>query len=226
VNRPEVQDGSFIGGFSAMTVSLAELPLTALQARFVALLPKIDTHGRIYFRHVHCPHRKADALQEMRALAWLWFVQLARRNKDAADFFSTFSGFLARAVNSGRRLSGMPKAKDVFGFRPQQNHGYAVFSLSDDRCLPGDLLAQALLDNRQTPPPDQAAFRLDFPAWLSTRTVRDRRVINDLMRGERTLQVSRRYGLSPGRVSQLRREFHADWDHFCADTQADPAIIA
>jgi hypothetical protein len=210
-----------------MTVSLAELPLATLQTRFLALLPKIETHARIYFRHVHCPHRKADALQEMRALAWLWFVQLARRNKDAADFCSTFSGFLARAVNSGRRLSGMTKAKDVFGFRAQQNRCYAVISLADASRVAGDLLAQALLDNRQTPPPDQAAFRLDFPAWLSTRTVRDRRVINDLMRGERTLQVSQRYGLSPGRVSQLRSEFHADWNHFCADTvQTDPAVTA
>ena len=111
----------------------------------------------------------------------------------------------------------MPKAKDVFSFRAQQSHGYAVFSYSDDNCFPNQLLTQALLDNRQTPPPDQVAFRLDFPAWLSTRTVRDRRVINDLMRGERTLQVSQRHGLSPGRVSQLRGEFHDDWIHFCSD---------
>jgi hypothetical protein len=36
------------------------------------------------------------------------------------------------------------------------------------------------------------------------------------MLGERTLDVAGKYGLSPGRVSQLRREFHDDWEFFCA----------
>jgi hypothetical protein len=40
------------------------------------------------------------------------------------------------------------------------------------------------------------------------------------MRGERTLDVAGRHGLSPARVSQLRREFHDDWARFCgADSE-------
>jgi hypothetical protein len=41
-------------------------------------------------------------------------------------------------------------------------------------------------------------------------------MIDDLMVGERTLAVADGYGLSPGRISQLRREFHDDWERFCA----------
>ena len=63
----------------------------------------------------------------------------------------------------------------------------------------------------------QVSFRLDFPAWLLTRTDRDRRVVEDLMLGERTLDVARKFGLSPARISQLRREFKQDWQLFCAD---------
>ena len=37
------------------------------------------------------------------------------------------------------------------------------------------------------------------------------------MLGERTLDVSRKYGISPARISQLRRDFHADWLRFTAD---------
>jgi hypothetical protein len=37
------------------------------------------------------------------------------------------------------------------------------------------------------------------------------------MLGERTLDVAGKYGLSPGRVSQLRRELHDDWEFFCAE---------
>jgi hypothetical protein len=35
------------------------------------------------------------------------------------------------------------------------------------------------------------------------------------MLGERTGDVSRKYGLSASRVSQLRRNFHDDWQRFC-----------
>jgi len=37
--------------------------------------------------------------------------------------------------------------------------------------------------------------------------------------GERTLDLARKHGLSPARVSQLRREFHRDWNQF-TDTDA------
>ena len=41
---------------------------------------------------------------------------------------------------------------------------------------------------------------------------------------EGTLDLSRRFELSPGRISQLRREFHDDWRRFCGeDSQAGTA---
>ena len=45
-----------------------------------------------------------------------------------------------------------------------------------------------------------------------------RQVVEDLMVGERTLDVARRHGLSPGRVSQLRREFLHRWEIFCGES--------
>jgi len=42
-------------------------------------------------------------------------------------------------------------------------------------------------------------------------------VIEDLMTGERTQDVSRKFGLTAGRISQLRRDFMEDWRRFCAD---------
>jgi len=78
----------------------------------------------------------------------------------------------------------------------------------------------ALHDNTRSPVPDQVAFRLDFPAWVNTLSDRDRRVVGDLMAGERTLDVAAKYGLSPARVSQLRREFMEGWARFCGECQA------
>ena len=63
--------------------------------------------------------------------------------------------------------------------------------------------------------PEQVAFRVDFPNWLASLSERDRRVVEQLILGERTRDVARRFGISPGRVSQLRREFHLAWLAFC-----------
>ena len=193
----------------------AALPVPILQARFLSILPRIELHGRVSFRHVPCPGRRADAIAEMVALAWAWHLRLAERGKDATRFPGALAIYAARAVRSGRRLCGQERARDVLSPSAQRQHRFLVERLPDFSSLGGNPLEQALLDNRKTPPPEQAAFRLDFPAWLRTRTERDRRLAEDLMRGERTQDVSSKFGLSPARISQLRRDFHEDWERFC-----------
>ena len=47
--------------------------LTALHASFLLILPRIELHGRIYFRSIKCRSRRAEAIQEMRSLAWKRF---------------------------------------------------------------------------------------------------------------------------------------------------------
>src|SRR5262249_52462262 len=99
--------------------------------------------------------------------------------------------------------------------RAQYLRDFAVVSLPQTSTLTGTPLEEALQDNTRSPVPDQVAFRHDFPAWLAGLGERDRRVITDLMLGERTLDVAERYGLSPARISQLRREFMQGWRRFC-----------
>jgi hypothetical protein len=84
-----------------------------------------------------------------------------------------------------------------------------------------DAFEERLCDNSQTPVPDQAAFRIDWSAWRQRQTERDCRIIDDLMVGERTLDVSRKHGLSPARISQLRRKLHNDWQEFRAVTEEE-----
>jgi hypothetical protein len=65
--------------------------------------------------------------------------------------------------------------------------------------------------NRRSSIPDLAAFRIDFADWLRSMTRRDRRIIVALASGEGTAVVAQRFGLTAGRVSQLRRRFQKDW---------------
>ncbi len=100
--------------------------LASLQARFERLRPQIQTHGRIYFRHIKCPHRLADLIAEMVALGWLWFVRLAQRGKDPRDFLVTFNRRLGQHVKSGRRFCGKEKSGDVMSSLTQQQQGFVV----------------------------------------------------------------------------------------------------
>jgi hypothetical protein len=191
------------------------LPLHALHAGFLTIQPRIELHGRIYFRYVRCPHQKDDAIAEMVALSWYWYVRLAQRGKDASRFPSTLATFAARAVRAGRRVCGRERSRDVLSPTAQRYHCFVVERLPDFSTLGDNPLTEALRDNTQTPPPEQVAFRLDFPAWMTTRSERDRRLAEDLMTGERTLDVSAKFGLTQGRISQLRRDFYEDWQRFC-----------
>jgi hypothetical protein len=203
--------------------------LAKLHSKFLAILPRIELHGRIFFRHLS-PDKKADAIQEMRALAWKWFLRLHQREKDPCDFLATFITFLARSVNSGRRLAGMAKGKDVLNPLTQRQHNFTVESLpssihnSHDHRYTSphgqdlqDSYEERLHDNRITPVVDQVQFRIDFPAWLQTLTARERRMIRAMARNERTLDLSKQFELSPSRISQLRREFQIDWKRFLGE---------
>src|SRR5262249_39475280 len=140
---------------------------------------------------------------------------LAQRGKDATQFPSILADFAARAVRAGRRLCGRERSRDVLSPTAQRQHHFAVEPLPDFSTLAGNVMSEALCDNTQTPPPEQASFRIAFPSWLMTRSERARRLAEVLMAGERTSTVSAKFGLSPARVSQLRRDFHDDWQRFC-----------
>jgi len=204
----------------------------ALHTIFLSILPRILRHGEVVFRRVRCPHRRADCLSEMTALCWRWFLRLSEKGKDPLQFPTAIADVAARAVKAGRRLCGKNRSKDVMNPLAQRRHDFVVEPLPvstrrshEDRYAnphgqqAQDSFEERLRDNTQTPVPEQVVFRLDFPAWVCSRSERDRRIIDDLLQGERTLDVADRHGLSPGRVSQLRREFLTSWEHFCGEEE-------
>ena len=198
----------------------------ALHAAFLALLPRIELHARIAFRHLGCPQSRDDAVAETVALAWQSYLRLVERGKDPAAFVSRFADYAARAVRRGRRVCGQEAGQEVLSPRAQARHGFAVLRLpAGPTTLNGSPLEEALLDNAVTPPPEAAAFRIDFPAWLATWPERDRRLIEALGLGERTLALAQQFGLTPGWISQKRRQYHDDWERFCGNLTADqPAL--
>jgi hypothetical protein len=118
-------------------------------------------------------------------------------------------------VRAGRRLCGQEAGKDALSALAQARHGFLVQPLpACEAGLPGNPVLEALRDDRRPPPPEQAAFRIDFPVWLCRLGNRNRQLAEEMALGETTLELAGRHGLSPSRVSQLRREFHGDWLSF------------
>jgi hypothetical protein len=205
---------------------LQSLSVVQLQTRFLAVLPRIETHARIYFRHLKCRHQQEEAVAECVALAWAWFIRLLRRGKNPEAFITVLADFAARAVSSGRRLCGQEKVNEVLSSVAQWRHGFTVQRLHPSGGPLDSPWDDALKDNTRTPVLNQVIFRVDFRAWRGTRTKRDQRIIDRLLRSERTGTVAQIFGISPGRVAQLRRQFHADWLRFGAAPGEEPSTAA
>ena len=183
----------------------------ALHAHFLEILPRVETHARIFFRYLKCPGKKDDAVAETVAVAWKWFLRATERGKDVREFAAALASLAARHVRSGRRLCGQEKARDVMSAVAQRSKGFVTHPLIDGGDGFGGILDDALRDNTQTPIPDQVHFRVEVPPWLASLGDRKRRIAEDLMVGGATGEVASRHGMTPGRVSQIRTELMGDW---------------
>jgi hypothetical protein len=192
--------------------------LAELQAGFLEFLPRLEQQAGAYFRHVHCLQKKDDLTAEAIAIAWKWYCRLLRRGKNPHEFPATFVHRALCQARAHRRLCGQQKGKDALSPLAQSRHGFITQTLpAHETGVAENMVIDALADNTQTPPPEQVAFRLDFPVWLASLTERKRLVALDLMAGERTLAVAEKHRLSPARVSQLRLELLHSWHEFCGE---------
>jgi hypothetical protein len=192
--------------------------LALLQSSFLAIvLPRVLSHGRVCFCYLKCRDRREDAIQEMIGLTWQWHLRLAEKGKDATRFPTALASYAARAVKSGCRVVGQERAQDVLSPLAQQRYHIAVERLPSYSTLSGNPLEEALHDNTKSPPDETVCFKLDFTAWLASLSQRDRAFVEDVMIGERTLDVADKYGVSPGRIAQKRREYCQSWRTFCGE---------
>jgi hypothetical protein len=208
----------------APTPSLQASSESSQHAVFLTLIPKLQTHAQIQFRFIACQDQRADKISEVVALAWKWYVRLVEQGKDVHQFPTVFVRLVVKAVRSGRRLTGMEKAKDVMNSMTQQRHGFAVkslpmptrrsrqsiySSLNGQRDL--DTFEDRLKDNTVTPPPIAAAFRIDFPEFLDTLTDRDRAMATFLAQEHSAKRAAERFDVTPARVTQLRQQWRREW---------------
>ncbi len=175
---------------------------------FLRLMPMVQRCARLFFRSWPADHRE-EAIAEAVAAALVSFISLKRRGKDPFQFPSVIAVRAVQHVRSDRHVGSRSNGCDVLSRKARHRHGVAV-----ERISMAGPWQEALVDNTQTSIPDQVCFRCDVPAWLHTLKRRDRQIAVLLAQGYSTSDVARQFRLSPGRISQLRRELHDSWQSF------------
>ena len=199
--------------------------LRELHNAFMSLLPKIQKHAQITFRHIPCAHQRADRMAESVALAWKWFLRLDELGKDVNQFPMVFIYLVVKGVRSGRRLAGQERLRDILSKMAQVRNDFWVESLSESsepvmETMAGPqgsmrrVVKESLQANTHTSIPEQVAFRLDWHQFFRSLPARDRRMVKFLSVGHRPERAALQFGVSRTRVSQLRKKWYRQWRAF------------
>ena len=181
----------------------------AWHADFLAMLPAITENARFSLRDWRS-EVKQDLVQEVVAHCFVAYQRLVERGKPCLAFPTALVGFALRQILTGRRIGGRLKVNDVMSRHAQRTHGVAVERLDHFDNQAGEW-KEALVEDRRAGPAETAAARIDFGLWLQSLSNRNRRIAEMLASGEKTGVVARRFGLTAGRISQLRTLFERSW---------------
>jgi hypothetical protein len=180
--------------------------------RFLELLPQIQQMARWAFRR--CPREeREEAMAEVIAHAWIGFQSLMDRGLEHLVCATPLAKFAIKRVRAGRCVGCSRNVNDVCSRYAQRERGFHVERL-DDYDKRRDRWREILVEDRHAGPAETAAARIDFLEWLASLSVRMRGIAETLAAGETTGWVARRFRLSNGRISQMRRELRQGWDDY------------
>jgi hypothetical protein len=181
-------------------------------AKFLGLLPTIRRQARIAFRH-EPSERREEMTAEVVANCWVAFVRLMKRGLDDAIYPTPLAQYAIKQVRAGRKVGGKLNCRDVSSGHCQVTKGVRVGRL-DHYDANTDEWKEVLVEDRRAGPAETACCRIDFADWFRSLSRRNRRIASTLAQGETTTSVARQFGVSPGRISQIRRELREAWDRF------------
>jgi hypothetical protein len=188
----------------------------------IHILPVVEDLARFQFRGLPGSEQEESTAEAVTS-ALISFVRLIRRGRDPRKFATRLAQIALLRVQAGR-LAGTPdRSEDVLSRLARQQRGFIVRSLEageSNEAATGLTCREwrnQVLEDRRSTPAEIAILRLDFTAWLGRMKYRRRQIALKLAAGYRTEEVARQFRLSPGRISQLRREFEASWEEFQRD---------
>jgi hypothetical protein len=185
---------------------------------FLAMLPKITEMGHIAFRDLD-PEAKQEATAEVVASAYIMLVALVKQGRESLAYPSVLATYGIKRVKIGRMAATPMNVRDISSLYCQLQKGIAVERL-DRFDREENAWQEVVVEDKHATPADIARVRIDFSDWLRTLPRRTRRIAENLATGETTGNVAKRFHVSAGRISQLRRELKESWNEFVGDLDA------
>jgi len=144
-------------------------------------------------------------VQEVLVNAMLAYVRLFERGRVACAYPTVLARFAVAQYRVGRRVGAKLNGSDVLSPYAQRKNDIKVESLDRGDRLHGPW-CEVLIEDKNAGPADTAAARLDFASWLDSLTTRYRKIADALSVGSTTSEVAKQFHVSPGRISQIRRQ--------------------
>ena len=187
-------------------------------ADFEAMLPVIQKHAEISFRHLDRDAYE-EAVQETICNACCAYARLVERGKASVARASMLATYAVAQVRDGRRVGSNLNIRDVTSDYCRQRKNLVLERL-DRPDLDEQHWAEVLIEDRHAGPADTAAMRIDFAAWMKSLQPRIRKIARFLSLGNKPSDAAKKFGLSRCRISLLRRELYESWCNFCDEVPA------
>ena len=179
--------------------------------QFLTMLPVIQFQARRAFKRLQYDI-KQEYLSEVVGHAWQAFVRLCETGKTGQATAWSLARFAVRAVRSGRRTGNRQNIRDI-NTEIERNRSGEELKRPVVKPNPMPWLEHILADERARP--DYLAItRMDFGDWLGMLPQQKRQIAEFLASGESTREAAEHFGISPGRISQIRRELELSWNAF------------
>jgi hypothetical protein len=188
---------------------------TSWQTHFVTMLPEIQQRLRQAFRLLDAEARE-DSIQEAIVHSLLSYSRLHERGRAESASPSSLAWFATLQVKRGRPAGSRMNGKEPLSRYAQIGNGIRIEQMQSN-------WIDAMVEDKRTSVADQVAAKMDLGAWFATLTKRMNEIAKDLAFGFTTSEVAMKYGVSSGRVSQLRRTLEESWAAF--QQEAAPAVL-
>jgi hypothetical protein len=182
------------------------------QDSFIQLLPEIQARLQRTFRHFDEEARETSTHDGI-VTCMLAYVKLHGRGRAQAVTPSNLVWFAAIQVKHGRPAGYRMNGREPLSRYAQLRRGIRVETLEPYHST-DDEWVNAMVEDKRSSVADQAIARIDIHAWLSSLPRRSRQIAKDLAHGCSTREVAQKFGVTAGRISQLRRELQRSWAAF------------
>ena len=204
-----------------MVSSSADCPSPRWHRVLLPMLPSIRRYARNACRH-HNPDVREEFVQAVVCNVCSAVARLAELGKLDLCYPSVLARFGIAQVKDGRMTGGHLNCKDISSRYCQRLKGVVVERL-DHFDEEDNAWAETIVEDKTAGPFDIVRTKLDVADFFDRLPRRTRRIAQFLSLGNRTADAARKFGVSQGRVSQLRRELAASWKTFTDDNEANAA---